>query len=162
MNVCSGRAWQAGKKESSLGLSGGIEVCRVVVGSGEESGYRVLGMRGKSRRAIGVNREAEDCRVKWALAWIPGLLVASPLAQTCLDLPSSAANSLDSRIAGCQPTCLDLPSPATTSLKSPSSSANRLDSRIVGCQLTCLYFPSSAANSLHSQISFFHLSLLHI
>ena len=28
---------------------------------------------------------------------------------TCLDLPSSAANSLDSRIAGCQPTCLDLP-----------------------------------------------------
>ena len=27
---------------------------------------------------------------------------------TCLDLPSSAANSLDSTIAGCQPICLDL------------------------------------------------------
>ena len=31
MNVCSVRAWQAGKKESFLGLSGGIEVCRVVM-----------------------------------------------------------------------------------------------------------------------------------
>ena len=31
------------------------------------------------------------------------------LPKRCLDLPSSAANSLDSRIAGCQPTCLDLP-----------------------------------------------------
>ena len=32
-----------------------------------------------------------------------------PSQPTCLDLPSPAANSLDSRISRCQPTCLDLP-----------------------------------------------------
>ena len=78
------------------------------------------------------------CLAQLPIARIPGLLVASPL-----DLPTSAANSLDSRIAGCQPTCLDLPSPA----------ANSLDSRIAGCQTTCLDLPSSAANSLDSRIA---------
>ena len=58
-------------------------------------------------------RSALTCRAQplQHTTWIPGFRSASTPTHACLHLPSSAVDSLDSRISQCQPSCLALPRP---------------------------------------------------